>query len=203
MQKNKTSRSNQLRIIGGTYRSRKLTFPSIPGLRPTGDRIRETLFNWLAPHIVGSNCLDLFAGSGALGIEALSRGARTVTFVDSSQLVCETIRNNLNILDPELIKTGRASVICANSPQWLSTADTTTQFNIVFLDPPFSDNLIGTCIEQLDGSAKLKSPSLIYVESSATTPEKTDDAQSLSPPSWVSAKSKHAGNVCYQLFCRN
>jgi len=200
MQKNKHAGTNQLRIIGGMYRSRKLTFPSIPDLRPTGDRIRETLFNWLAPHIIGSRCMDLFAGSGALGMEALSRGASQVTFIDASSIACESIRSNLNLLDPQLITNGKACVICANSLQWL-TEESNHQFDIVFLDPPFSANLITACSEKLEHSGKLAPDCIIYTEQS-TQLEPTANKSPTTPASWLSIKSKRAGSVDYQLFNR-
>lgn len=198
MQKNKRTKTNQLRIIGGMYRSRKLTFPTIPDLRPTGDRIRETLFNWLAPHIVGSRCMDLFAGSGALGMEALSRGASQVTFIDTSSLACESIRSNLNLLDPQLITTGKARVICTNCLQWL-TEESNHQFDIVFLDPPFSANLMMACTEKLEHSGKLAPDCIIYTEQAAQEPTTNSATR---PTSWLSIKSKRAGSVDYQLFNR-
>ena len=91
--------TSQLRIIGGQWRGRKLPFPDRPGLRPTGDRIRETLFNWLEPHLQTAKCLDLFAGSGALGIEALSRGAAHCDFVDADQEAITAVGHHLNTLD--------------------------------------------------------------------------------------------------------
>jgi len=201
MQKNKTSKSNQLRIIGGMYRSRKLTFPTIPGLRPTGDRIRETLFNWLAPHVFGSRCLDLFAGSGALGIEALSRGASHVTFIDNSALACESIRNHLHLLDPELIPSGKARVVCHNSLLWLTEPHQSERslFDIVFLDPPFTENLGGACAEVLEQSAALTPECLIYVEEAL---HKATGESFVIPASWLLVKNKQAGNVRYQLFNR-
>ena len=98
--------TNQLRIIGGEWRGRKLRFPDVAGLRPTTDRVRETLFNWLAPVIHGARCLDLFAGSGALGLEALSRGASSVVFIDSDRRAVQSLRENL-----ALLKEGRGEVL--------------------------------------------------------------------------------------------
>lgn len=198
MQKSKTARTNQVRIIGGMYRSRKLAFPTLPGLRPTGDRIRETLFNWLAPHIVSSRCLDLFAGSGALGIEALSRGAAQVVFIESSAQACEALRYNLNLLDPDLLASGKARIICTSSLLWLeqSHKDGDTHFNIVFLDPPFDANVYDACSALLDRSGTLAPDSLIYIE------EPCANKTPFAPASWHLEKKRRAGNVAYQLFQR-
>src|SRR3989338_6201010 len=125
---------NRLRIIAGTWRGRKLTFPDTPELRPSPDRVRETLFNWLAPVIEGARCLDLFAGSGALGFEALSRGAHCVTFVDTSSEVISHLHTTLQQLSTtaEILKLNATKPFtCKNKP-----------FDIVFLDPPFHQNLL-------------------------------------------------------------
>ena len=205
MQKNKTSRPNRLRIIGGTFRSRKLTFPTLPGLRPTGDRIRETLFNWLAPHVPGSRCLDLFAGSGALGIEALSRGASQVVFIDSSSLACDSIRHNLNLLDPELLSSGKAHVICHDGLSWLLASERNAYgpFNMVFLDPPFSADLGAVCADTLEQSGTLAPDCLIYLEQTLRRNTMNEQSSSpITPASWLLVKNKQAGNVSYQLFSR-
>jgi 16S rRNA (guanine966-N2)-methyltransferase len=198
MQKNKAVKPNQVRIIGGMFRSRKLAFPTLPGLRPTGDRIRETLFNWLAPHIVGARCLDLFAGSGALGIEALSRGAGQVTFIDASAQACEALRSNLNLLNPDLLTSEKARVICANSLQWLEDPhkEGDLHFNIAFLDPPFNAHLYEACSDLLDCSKVLAPDSLIYVE------ESRENGSPSAPGRWQLEKKRMAGNVTYQLFLR-
>jgi len=198
MPKSKTAKPNQVRIISGMFRSRKLTFPTVPGLRPTGDRTRETLFNWLAPHIVGSRCLDLFAGSGALGIEALSRGAMQVTFIDTSTLACEALRRNLDLLDPSLLTSGKARIICANSLIWLDTQhqEVDKDFNVVFLDPPFDANIYKACCDVLDCSDLLAPDCLIYIEE----PRKQDNPST--PASWQLHKTRTAGNVCYHLSLR-
>jgi 16S rRNA (guanine966-N2)-methyltransferase len=192
----KTPRPNQVRIIGGTFRSRKLAFPPTPGLRPTGDRIRETLFNWLQPVIVGSYCLDLFAGSGALGMEALSRGAAQVTFIDTAPEACDSLRRNLDLLDPALRSTGQANVARADSLHWLGTREAASQHpvNLVFLDPPFAANLLELCCQKLAESPVLAPGCLIYLEQ-----PRQPGTLSL-PASWIAEKDKCAGNVRYQLF---
>src|SRR5689334_13621175 len=118
-----------IRIIGGTWRGRKLLVPDVPHLRPTPDRVRETLFNWLAPVLPGAHCLDAFAGSGALGFEALSRGAAQVVMVDESPVVIKHLQAQAVIL-----KTTQAEIYRANVPQQLKKP--AKPFDIVFLDPP-------------------------------------------------------------------
>lgn len=192
--------ANELRIIGGTYRSRKLFFPNEEGLRPTGNRIRETLFNWLAAEIPGANCLDLFAGSGALGMEALSRGASRCIFVDVSHRVCASIKNNLECLDPALIASQRSAVICADSLRWLDRADQeidrAAPIDIVFLDPPFALGMIESACNKLEKSGLLSSRCLIYIETPATK------APAVMPANWNPLKHSKAGQVGYGLWRR-
>ena len=126
---------NQVRIIGGDWRGRKLQFPSIEGLRPTPDRVRETLFNWLSPHIAGAHCLDLYAGSGALGFEALSRGARSCCFIDNSKQVQAALRSSVQALNCE----DRATVMLADSGSAITLHHS---IDLVFLDPPFASHLL-------------------------------------------------------------
>ncbi len=180
---------NQLRIIGGQFRSRKLSFPDVEGLRPTGDRIRETLFNWLAPHVEGSYCLDLFAGSGALGLEALSRGAQHVLFIERSTTACDSLRQNLGLL-----KIQNAEILCANS--LVATQFLKTSFDIVFMDPPFDANLILPVCTALETYHLLKSGSLIYLEQSKETPPAS------LPANWQMYRDKTSGQVRYQLYRR-
>lgn len=183
------NKAGQLRIIGGIYRSRKLLFPAIEGLRPTGNRIRETLFNWLAPSLKGATCLDLFAGSGALGMEALSRGAGHVTFVDSSPLACRYIRENLDLLGTTI-----AECHCEDGIRWLG--QTRERFDIVFLDPPFSHNLLETVTRVLDECDLVRPGGFIYIEDAVGNP-----APSL-PVTWRLFRDKKAGNVRYRLYQR-
>jgi len=178
---------NQLRIIGGEFRSRKLEFPDVEGLRPTGDRIRETLFNWLAAHVSGARCLDLFAGSGALGLEALSRGAEHVVFVDQSTLACEKLRQNL-----ALLKISHAEVLCMNSLTALNILQ--GPFDILFLDPPFSSELVAPTCEAIEEQRLLIPGSLIYLEQATTSPPIAV------PPRWQKHRDKSGGQVRYQLY---
>ena len=134
--------ANQVRIIGGQWRGRKLSFPDADGLRPTADRVRETLFNWLAGHIAGSRCLDMFAGSGALGFEALSRGASHCCFVDQNTAVLKQIQANCELLDA----TANSEFLFADASKPIDVADT---FDIVFLDPPFKGPALEACLDWL------------------------------------------------------
>jgi len=124
--------ANRVRIIGGSHGSRILKFPDRPGLRPTPDRVRETLFNWLGQELVGLACLDLFAGSGALGIEAASRGASSVVLVERDRDVAAALRANV-----ELLRIANAQVVLGDALEFLRLDRRV--FDVVFVDPPFSD----------------------------------------------------------------
>ena len=177
---------NQLRIIGGTWRSRKVSFPDAEGLRPSPDRVRETLFNWLAPIIEGARCLDLFTGSGALGLEALSRGAGEVVFVDSDHRVVSQLQQNLKLLNA----TG-GSVVTANALGYLDGA--AKAFDGVFLDPPYRKGLLSPCLEKL-ANGWLAPGARVYVENEAEMGEPPV------PAGWELARSKRAGQVQYSLL---
>jgi len=152
----KNRQTNTLRIIGGEWRSRKLQFEDAPNLRPTPDRVRETLFNWLQGSIHGAQCLDLFAGSGALGLEALSRGAKEVIFVEKMAHVATQIEANLTILNAD------SPVINSDATSFLENTEQT--FNIIFLDPPFRKNLLPTTLKLIIGKKLLAENGLIYLE---------------------------------------
>ena len=149
--------SNQVRIIGGDWRGRKLQFPSIEGLRPTPDRVRETLFNWLSPHIAGAHCLDLYAGSGALGFEALSRGAKSCCFIDNNKQVKVALASTVQALHCE----DRATVILADS---CSAITLDHSIDLVFLDPPFASRLLSGTLHWLLTSPSIHANTLIYIE---------------------------------------
>lgn len=181
----KSPTSGRLRIIGGAWRSRRLSFPDRVGLRPTPDRVRETVFNWLAPYLSGAHCLDLFAGSGALGFEALSRGAAQVIFVEQDRDACAAIETNVALLG-----TPAARVVQAEALTYLSGAP--HPVDIVFLDPPYASALLEPASRLLQDRGWLKPHSFIYLESPA--------AQSPSlPPHWELLRSKRAGQVGYHL----
>lgn len=183
--------SRELRIIGGSWRGRRLRFPSGPEIRPTPDRVRETLFNWLAARIAGARCLDLFAGSGALGLEALSRGASHVTFVERDGVAAREIRARA----AEWGATG-AVVEQSDALRFLSSTPS-TPYDIVFLDPPFAAGLLGQAAALLDERRWLAAQARIYVECAAREglPEL--------PPCWSLLKAKRAGEVGYHLLTRS
>lgn len=186
-----TKGSNQLRIIGGSWRGRKLGFPDVDGLRPTGDRIRETLFNWLAPHIQGARCLDLFAGSGALGLEALSRGAGESVLVEKHPLAARSLAQNLALLNAQ-----GARVINTDAMVYLASCNGQVPFDVVFIDPPFQLDLWQGSIDLLEQHGLLADGCAIYVESG-----RGDEYQV--PPGWELHRDKTAGNLRYRLFYRN
>ncbi len=182
--------ANRLRIIGGQWRGRRLDFPDAPGLRPTPDRVRETLFNWLAPVLPGARCLDLFAGSGALGIEALSRGAVEVVFVERHPVAVRALRENLARLNAE-----GARVEQADALDWLRQPG--TPFEIVLLDPPFGAGLLEPACVALERGGWLAASAWIYLEAAAE----------LQPPAlpahWLPYREKTAGTVSYRLARRD
>ncbi len=185
----KQKQSNQLRIIGGEWRGRKLDFPAIQSLRPTSDRIRETLFNWLQFDVIGAHCLDLFAGSGALGFEALSRGAASITFVDEHPKAISQIKSNA-----EILKTDSVHCIQADAFSFLQSHGDSSKYDIVFLDPPFQKEFLPKILAALSTENIFKSDSLIYIEM-----EKQLTLQDL-PKNWQLKKEKTAGQVRYMLF---
>lgn len=148
--------SNEIRIIGGRFKGRKLRFPDVSDLRPTLGRVRETLFNWLAADIDGARCLDLFAGSGALGFEALSRGAAEVTYVERNRKAASAIKSNILLLGIE-----QARVHCGDAAQFL--ARQSGSWDIVFFDPPFS-NGAADLLNLLLTDSRLREHGCIYVE---------------------------------------
>ncbi len=177
--------SGHLRIIGGEWRRRIVRFDPASGLRPTPDRVRETLFNWLAARIEGARCLDLFAGSGALGIEALSRGAAQVVFVDLSPKVQDAIRRMLRELGGE----ARAQFYCGAARDYLVRG--AERFDLVFLDPPFRQNLILPLLDVLP--PHLAPRHRVYVEMQVTP--KLD-----LPEGWQRLKTGKAGQVAFGLY---
>ncbi|WP_295453639.1 16S rRNA (guanine(966)-N(2))-methyltransferase RsmD [uncultured Thiodictyon sp.] len=180
------TRPGQLRIIGGRNRGRRLPIPDQAGLRPTADRVRETLFNWLAPVMPGARCLDLFAGSGALGLEADSRGAGAVVLVECNALVARQLLANVRTLGAEGV-----TVIAADALTWL--AGPVSPFNLVFLDPPFADGLLGPACALLAGRGWLAPGARVYLE--------TGDHGGFPtlPDGWELIREQTAGQVRYGL----
>jgi len=181
---------NTVRIIGGKWRSRKLEFADIDDLRPTHDRVRETLFNWLEPVIDGAVCLDLFAGSGVLGFEALSRGASKIVFVDSSAAVEQALNQNSEMLSIQdqltIVKEQFPSEHIMNRLQGI-------QFDIVFLDPPYRKGLLQPCLEWLGANSFLKDEAKVYIEY-----EK--GLQLALPKGFELIKHKETQTLCYGLM---
>ncbi|WP_158780788.1 16S rRNA (guanine(966)-N(2))-methyltransferase [Pantoea sp. BAV 3049] len=182
--------AGQIRIIGGLWRGRKLPVPDSAGLRPTTDRVRETLFNWLAPDIQGARCLDCFAGSGALGLEALSRHAASATLLELERPVAQQLEKNLATLGA---KTGR--VVNTNTLQFLAQAG--EPHDLVFIDPPFRKGLLEQTIEQLESGGWLADKALVYVES------EVENGMPPVPVSWQLHREKIAGQVAFRLYVRH
>ena len=184
---------NVVRIIAGQWRNRKLHFADIPELRPTPDRVRETLFNWLQPVIVGSRCLDLFAGSGALGFEALSRGADHCLFIDKHLQSIEGIHKNLDHL-----KSRAGETILGDTLQILKRlheSPTDKQFNVAFVDPPYAMDCALECCQLLVEHEWLAREAYIYIESAA--PLEIEEKHL--PHHWQLHRQKKAGHVHYHL----
>ena len=183
-------KSNSVRIIAGEYRSRKLDFPTLEGLRPTADIVRETLFNWLQDSIQGETCLDLFAGSGALGFEALSRGASQVDFIEQNVMAAKSIRENIERLGAK-----QGAVYCCDALEWLNShAQESQKYGLVFLDPPFQGELLVRAVEKLESANILKAGGLVYIE------KEKNSASDWLPKNWVEEKSKKAGSVQFGLY---
>jgi 16S rRNA (guanine966-N2)-methyltransferase len=196
---------NSVRIIGGIWRGRRVSFPDIAGLRPTPDRVRETLFNWLQNSIAGARCLDLFAGSGALGLEALSRGAKESIFVEQAVPVSRMLQEQLARLSgastrpgdtaTRLDRVSKGRVVEMGATRYLRTAG--QPFDIVFLDPPFGRNALAEFIPMLDAGNWLNAGALVYMEN-----EREGGVPAL-PAHWELLKSKSAGQVGYHLARAN
>jgi 16S rRNA (guanine966-N2)-methyltransferase len=178
---------NSVRIIGGAWRGRRVNFPDLPGLRPTPDRVRETLFNWLQHSLTATRCLDLFAGSGVLGLEALSRGAAESVFVEQVPAAARTVQEQLKRLGAD----SKGRVMEMGATRFLRTP--TKPFDIVFLDPPFGTGALTEYVAQLDLGNWVNVGGLVYLEN-----ERTAGIPCL-PAHWELLKSKSAGEVGYHL----
>lgn len=183
---------NQVRIIGGQWRGRKLSFPDLPGLRPTSDRVRETLFNWLAPVVAGSRCLDLFAGSGALGFEAASRGAARVILVEREPQIAQVLREQAQQFGAENVE-----VMQADAVQYLPGAP--RDVDILLLDPPFGQGLLESSLAVIT-ARQLPTLSWIYLE--AERGLSSDQLSVLLPDGFELFRSKATGQVGYHLARR-
>jgi len=181
---------SKLRIIAGEWGSRQLIFEDTPGLRPTPARVRETVFNWLQTDVIGSQCLDLFAGSGALGFEAASRRARDVVMVENNAQACRAINENKVKLSAQQIKIVQSDV-------FKFLAGDARPFDVVFLDPPFTKGLAQQACQWLEDKGWLANDAKIYVEVESKLV--LDEL----PENWECLKQKTAGEVGYYLFKRN
>lgn len=178
------------RIIGGQWRSRRLPVADSPGLRPTTDRIRETLFNWLQWDIADARVLDIFAGSGSLGFEAASRGAAQVTLVDAIQPVCQQLQDNITLLN-----VSNMTVVTHNALTWLKQAHE-SPYDIVFIDPPFREGLADDALAALDESSLLAEDNQVYLETEKQWPLNL-------PTGWRVLKEKVHGQVCFRLLTKD
>ena len=186
----KSGKSNSVRIIGGDWRGRRLQVADVPGLRPTGDRCRETLFNWLQPWVAAADCADLFAGTGALGFEAASRGAASVLMIEKhrrAQMVLRQSIEQLQAVQIKLLEGGAMSLIDEFKPD---------SYDLVFVDPPFDSNLGAIVLERLDKTACVRRGGFVYVESPASTVLPA-------PEGWSVWRDQQIGDVRMQLFRRN
>ena len=181
----------QLRIIGGEWRSRRFSFPEGPGLRPTPDRVRETLFNWIAPDVEGARVLDPFAGSGALYLEALSRGAGEALALDLNGEAIASLRHHLDTL-----RCGNGQLLQSDALRYLEH-QAPTPFDLVFLDPPFNRNLLAPACQLLESRGWLAANAWIYTES------ETPPSSLGLPDNWRLHREKQAGQVYYALWRRN
>ncbi len=184
----KAVKNKGIRIIAGQWRGRRLPVPDLPGLRPTGDRVRETLFNWIQTDIRGARCLDLFAGSGALGLEAASRGAADVLMLEKNPVAVSQLRENCHLLKADNIE-----ILQADALRWLEEP-ASSAFGIVFIDPPFDSEWQSQVLAGLVENGFLAAAGLVYVESASRLPEPV-------PPTGLKQiKSRQLGEVRMQLF---
>jgi 16S rRNA (guanine966-N2)-methyltransferase len=177
-----------VRIIAGQWRGRRLPIAPVPGLRPSGDRSRETLFNWLQPQLAGARCVDLFAGSGALGLEAASRGAAAVTLVEHNAVAADQLRENV-----ELLKAASVRVVEDDALGWLRRQPPRS-IDIVFVDPPFGSALQAATLALLAEGEHVREGGLVYVEAPRNGPVAAPAA------AWLLKREKVIGEVLMQLF---
>ncbi len=184
-----TAAPGRIRLIAGRLRGSKLEVPDAPGLRPTSDRVRETLFNWLAPMLGGARVLDLFAGCGALGLEAASRGAAAVTLVERDPRLARALQANIDRL-----QVAQAQVVCADALAWLRHPPAAA-FDLVFLDPPFAAGLMDEAVRGLLAPGWLAPHALLYQEQARDTPWPM-------PEGWAEHRAGQTRDVQYRLLRR-
>lgn len=188
----KRAKLNTIRVIGGQWRGRRLPVVDSAGLRPTIDRVRETLFNWLMHDIVGARCLDLFAGSGVLGLESLSRGAEFVQFIESNDIVSKQLDENLSLL-ADNTKLSISKVNCTSAVTYLSNINNDL-YDIVFIDPPFQSELLAQSLTLLVENNWIADGTIIYLEQDVSKP--LADV----PSSWSLHRQGVAGQSAYFLY---
>ena len=182
---------SKVRIIAGQWRGRSIEFPNLKSLRPTPDRVRETLFNWLFPSIVGAKCLDLFAGSGALGFEALSRGAAYTVLIDNNARVCKQLKEQAQTLNANNI-----CIVHQEATQFIT--DNQDSFDIVFIDPPFNSKLASTLADMLLEHPMLNNQAMIYIEMPLSEKPNTSETWR----GWNVVRSGKTSQVCYLLLTK-
>ncbi len=182
MNSSKRPAPGRVRIVGGEWRSRRLAVPARADLRPTPDRVRETLFNWLGQRLDGRACLDLFAGSGALGFEAASRGAARVVMVESDRAALAGLRRSR-----EALGAARVEIVAGDAFEYLARGG--ERFDVVFLDPPFRQNAGAALLERLP--PRLAGAARVYLEAAEAGPP---------PAPWRELKRGRAGQVAFQLL---
>ncbi len=187
---NTSSKQGQIRIIAGQWRGRKLPVKDLEGLRPTTDRVKETVFNWLAMDVRDANCLDCFSGSGSLGLEALSRYAANALLLEKDKNAAKQLQINL-----VTVKASNGKVVCTDTLSFLTQA-AQQEFDLVFVDPPFRKGLLEPCCESLENNGWLSENALIYVE------REKELTQPNLPSNWSLIKDKTAGQVIYQIYQR-
>lgn len=185
----KSGKNNSVRIIGGDWRGRRLPVADVPGLRPSGDRCRETLFNWLQPWVPAADCADLFAGTGVLGFEAASRGAASVLMIEKHPRAQEVLRQSIEQLQAEQVNLRGGGAMSMIEDLKADSLD------IVFVDPPFDSNLAGLVLERLDKIGCVRPGGFVYVESPATH-------NVIPPQGWRVWRDQQIGEVRMQLFRR-
>jgi 16S rRNA (guanine966-N2)-methyltransferase len=188
--KAKGNKPGSVRIIAGEWRGRRLPVPDLPGLRPSGDRSRETLFNWLQGHLAGTRCLDLFAGTGVLGLEAVSRGAASAVLVEKDRTAATQLHANVSLLQARNVE-----IVNSDALVWLQHQPTGS-FNLVFIDPPFGQGLAVAALELLQVHEILQASGLVYVETARS------EISATLPSGWEVLREKSLGEVRMLLLRR-
>lgn len=184
--------SGRIRIIGGSLRGSRIEVPHSEGLRPTPNRVRETLFNWLQAVVPGAHCLDLFSGSGANGIEAMSRGAASLVMIERERRLAQRLRDNI-----QRLKVAEAEVVCADALQWLQHPQRSDAgpFDVIFMDPPFAQDVAAQAARRLEEHGWLAPDAMVYIELPAGHEVEL-------PGNWEVHRQGRAGALGYTLYQR-